>query len=97
MKQSNPSKNNPIPESFLSKKKKFRIKKKSKFPSENLEISGKTKQNRKKNNSLEEITKKFIKYIRSLKTDIIDLKDVVKTLNIKKRRIYDITNVLEGK
>ena len=55
------------------------------------------KQNRKKKNSLEEITKKFIKYIRSSKTDIIDLNDVVKALNIKKRRIYDITNVLEGK
>ena len=96
MKQSNESINNPIPENFLSKKKKFHIKKRSVFQkkSNNLPLG---KENRKKKNSLEEITKKFIKYIRSSKTDIIDLKDVVKALNIKKRRIYDITNVLEGK
>ena len=97
MKQSNPSISNPIPESFLSKKKKFNIKKKSEFQNKSETILGKSKQNRKKKNSLEEITKKFIKYIRSSKKDIIDLNDVVKALNIKKRRIYDITNVLEGK
>ena len=71
MKQSNPSKNKPIPESFLSKKKKFHIKKKSKFSSENLAISGKSKQNRKKNNSLEEV-----KLIKSLKYKI-NLKEYI--------------------
>ena len=85
MKQLNQIIYSPIPESFLSKKTKFNTKKKFEF------------QKSKKKNSLEEITKIFIKYIRSLKTNIIDLKDAVKALNIKKRRIYDITNVLEGK
>ena len=87
MKQLNQIIYNPIPESFLSKKKKFNTKKKSEFQ----------KDNSKKKNSLEEITKIFIKYIKNLKTNIIDLNDAVKALNIKKRRIYDITNVLEGK
>ena len=99
MKQSNLSIYNPIPESFLSKKKKFNFKKNSKFQknSDNSIIFEKIEKNCKKKNSLEELTKKFIKCIKSLKEDIIDLNDVVKVLNIKKRRIYDITNVLEGK
>ena len=96
MKQSNRNIDNPISKNFLSKKSKFNVKKKSSFQknSENLTIFGKC---RKKINSLEEITRKFIKYIISLKTNAIDLNEVVKALNIKKRRIYDITNVLEGK
>ena len=36
-------------------------------------------------------------YSIELKTNCIDLKDAASALNIKKRRIYDITNVLEGK
>jgi hypothetical protein len=48
-------------------------------------------------NSLDGITKKFIKYVLSSKSQIINLNIVAKNINVKKRRIYDITNVLEGK
>ena len=58
---------------------------------------GEKHKNNRKNNSLEEIAKKFINHIRKIKTHKIDINDAVKQFNIKKRRIYDITNVLEGK
>ena len=47
-------------------------------------------------NSLGEITKSFTKLIKSQKDKILNINDVVKKLKVKKRRIYDITNVLEG-
>ena len=40
---------------------------------------------------------KVIKYVLNAKCLTIDLKMVAKNINVKKRRIYDITNVLEGK
>ena len=48
-------------------------------------------------NSLGELTKNFIKYIKRQGGKEININDVVKELKVKKRRIYDITNVLEGK
>ena len=82
MKQLNPSGNKTIPVKFICKKKRFHI----------------IKKRRKSIHSLDEITKKFIKYISRLKSDKINVHEVVKALNIKKRRrIYDITNVFEGK
>lgn len=47
-------------------------------------------------NSLGELTKKFICLIKDTEDYCIDLNDAVKSLNVQKRRIYDITNVLEG-
>ena len=47
-------------------------------------------------NSLDEITKKFIKYALESDNQIINLNTVAKHINVKKRRIYDITNVFEG-
>ncbi len=47
-------------------------------------------------NSLGEITKSFTKLIKSQKDKILNINEVVKKLKVKKRRIYDITNVLEG-
>jgi transcription factor E2F3 len=47
-------------------------------------------------NSLGELTKNFIKYIKHSKTHNININDLVTYLHVKKRRIYDITNVLEG-
>lgn len=47
-------------------------------------------------NSLGELTKNFIDYINTQGDKIININDVVRKLKVKKRRIYDITNVLEG-
>ena len=42
------------------------------------------------------LTKKFIQLIKSAPNLTIDLNEAVRELNVQKRRIYDITNVLEG-
>jgi len=55
------------------------------------------KKRQRQENSLGELTKNFINYIRDQKNKEIDINEVVKKLKVKKRRIYDITNVLEGK
>lgn len=47
-------------------------------------------------NSLGELTKKFISLIQCAEGKCIDLNDAVDQLHVQKRRIYDITNVLEG-
>lgn len=43
-----------------------------------------------------ELTKKFIQLIKQSEHNTIDLNFAVNQLNVQKRRIYDITNVLEG-
>ena len=55
------------------------------------------KQKSRQINSLEELTKKFIKYVLDSESNTINLNTVMKKIKVKKRRIYDITNVLEGK
>jgi transcription factor E2F3 len=47
-------------------------------------------------NSLEELTKKFVECVYEENTNIINLKNVIEKIKVKKRRIYDITNVMEG-
>lgn len=47
-------------------------------------------------NSLCQLTKKVIQYIKNKKKLNININELVKELNVKKRRIYDITNVLQG-
>ena len=50
-------------------------------------------------NGLCDIAKVFIRYLRQRKGQVIDLREAFKVLGIsskKSRRIYDITNVLEG-
>jgi hypothetical protein len=47
-------------------------------------------------NSLSVLTKKFIHLIKNSPNHTVDLNDAVKELSVQKRRIYDITNVLEG-
>ncbi len=59
-------------------------------------IKGKGKVRQRQENSLGELTKNFINYIKEQKSREIDINEVVKILKVKKRRIYDITNVLEG-
>ncbi|KAG6390664.1 hypothetical protein SASPL_148402 [Salvia splendens] len=46
--------------------------------------------------SLGLLTKKFIKLIQEAKDGILDLNRTADVLQVQKRRIYDITNVLEG-
>jgi hypothetical protein len=48
-------------------------------------------------NSLDELTKKFLKCAMEANDSIINLNTIMKKIKVKKRRIYDITNVLEGK
>ena len=47
-------------------------------------------------NSLGELTKNFINYIRKSGRNTVNINELVKELKVKKRRIYDITNVLKG-
>lgn len=55
----------------------------------------KSKKNR-KINSLEELSKKVIKYALESKSRLINLSLMAKTIKVNRRRIYDIMNVLEG-
>lgn len=48
-------------------------------------------------NSLSVLTKKFVELIKNSPNLTLDLNEAVKELNVQKRRIYDITNVLEGR
>ena len=46
--------------------------------------------------SLGLLTKKFVSLFQSSSSGTVDLNKASETLNVQKRRIYDITNVLEG-
>ena len=46
--------------------------------------------------SLNILTKKFVDLLKSSKNGVVDLNDASGKLKVQKRRIYDITNVLEG-
>jgi len=50
-----------------------------------------------KDAGLKRLTMKFLKYIKKTGLSVINLKDVEENLNVRRRRIYDITNVIEGK
>ena len=47
-------------------------------------------------NSLGQLTKNFLNYIKTKGKKSININDLVNELDVKKRRIYDITNVLQG-
>ena len=61
------------------------------------EARNKKKKMNRHNNSLEELTRKFIRYVLENKSNCVDLNEFKKKMKVQKRRIYDITNVLEGK
>ena len=75
-------------------------KKKSESSSEDNQSSSVTcsrrKQRQRLENSLGELTKNVIKYIKKSGEKEIQINNLVTDLGVKKRRIYDITNVLEG-
>ena len=50
----------------------------------------------KQENSLGQLTKNFLQYIKKNESAKININDLVNDLSVKKRRIYDITNVLQG-
>jgi len=47
-------------------------------------------------NSLGILTKKFVSLLQNAPDCVLDLNDAAEQLSVQKRRIYDITNVLEG-
>lgn len=55
------------------------------------------KKTSRQNNSLDYMTKKFAKYVYNSDSDKINLNNAIEVIKINKRRIYDITNVFEGK
>lgn len=59
-------------------------------------IKGTKYDNEKHDNSLGVLTKQFVELIQKQDKHCIDLNEAVKHLKVQKRRIYDITNVLEG-
>ncbi|KAJ3035938.1 Transcription factor e2fc [Rhizophlyctis rosea] len=46
--------------------------------------------------SLGLLTTKFVEILRDAEGGVLDLNAAAAQLNVQKRRIYDITNVLEG-
>lgn len=42
------------------------------------------------------MTRKFMGFIKKAEDYTVDIDEVLQELNVHKRRIYDITNVLEG-
>nr|XP_033795442.1 transcription factor E2F6 isoform X3 [Geotrypetes seraphini] len=46
--------------------------------------------------SLVHLTRKFMDLVKSAPDGVLDLNEVAKTLGVRKRRVYDITNVLDG-
>lgn len=64
--------------------------------SEEYEAEGEIIEGAKQENSLGMLTKNFLQYIKKRGRVNININDLVKDLKVKKRRIYDITNVLQG-
>lgn len=46
--------------------------------------------------SLVQLTRRFMDLVRDAPEGILDLNEVSRTLGVRKRRVYDITNVLDG-
>eukprot|EP00817_Percolomonadidae_sp_ATCC50343_P001673 CAMPEP_0117428698 /NCGR_PEP_ID=MMETSP0758-20121206/8339_1 /TAXON_ID=63605 /ORGANISM="Percolomonas cosmopolitus, Strain AE-1 (ATCC 50343)" /LENGTH=281 /DNA_ID=CAMNT_0005215181 /DNA_START=277 /DNA_END=1119 /DNA_ORIENTATION=+ len=54
------------------------------------------KKNTRDESSLKALTKRFVTLIGDASNGVLDLNEAAKLLSVQKRRIYDITNVLEG-
>ncbi|XP_053134830.1 transcription factor E2F6-like isoform X4 [Hemicordylus capensis] len=57
--------------------------------------SMKTKKHR-YNGSLVHLTRRFMDLIRAAPEGVLDLNEVSRVMGVRKRRVYDITNVLDG-
>lgn len=53
-------------------------------------------QKKRNKNTLGELAKNFFEFIKEDSGKVFRIDDIVRKLHISKRRIYDITNVLEG-
>ena len=84
------------PQELLPKNDELNLRKKTKISksSEKTSFLGRKHKLDRSENSLEEIAKKFFKYISKIKTNIINVNDVVKELNVKKRRTIFISYYL---
>lgn len=69
----------------------------SDFSRDPIKKMKKYKPRQRQENSLGELTKNVINYIKNNGKKEINISTIVNELQVKKRRIYDITNVLEGK
>ena len=91
-------------ENSNKKKKSVKMKKASNsqkietesIESDEYEAEGENIEGTKQENSLGQLTKNFLQYIKKRGRVNININDLVKDLKVKKRRIYDITNVLQG-
>ena len=91
MKQSNLSNNEIYKEGYTFKKTLIN-KNRRKHLINNAKINKKNEKN-----TLDYITKEVMKYIIKSNKNIINLKDITNSIKMTKRRLYDVTNVLEGK
>ncbi|KAL0647263.1 hypothetical protein Bca4012_045554 [Brassica carinata] len=83
----------PVPAKGGKAKKSSRsVKANAGSPGNNLAQAGACRYD----SSLALLTKKFINLIKQAEDGILDLNKAADTLEVQKRRIYDITNVLEG-
>ena len=94
----NSNKNQPNNKQKSSKQKKSTDNKKLEkefIDSDNFD-DGDIIEGSKQENSLGQLTKNFLQYIKKKESAKININDLVNDLSVKKRRIYDITNVLQG-
>ncbi|EFC36120.1 predicted protein [Naegleria gruberi] len=71
-------------------------KKKTRRTKTKTSSSSASNKNCRDDSSLRLLTRKFIHLIADAKDGVLDLNHAAETLSVQKRRIYDITNVLEG-
>ena len=91
MKQSNLFQDNTNEENFIINEKLL-YKKRSNPIINNIKISQKHGRN-----SLDFIAKEVFNYILSSGKEYINLNEIANIIKMPKRRLYDVTNVLEGK
>jgi len=77
-------------------KKKVSLTQKKRKGNKNGNLEDTSSRSSRRENSLAALTQRFFALIKKSKDGIIDLNEASKILNVQKRRIYDITNVLEG-
>lgn len=67
------------------------------FPKFEGRLLGKKQKRAGQKSSLEELTYLFFRCMSGSDSEVVDIDTIVESLGVQRRRIYDITNVLEGK